>query len=551
MAAPHVAGAFAIIKQAMPNLTVSAALSALQSGGLSVLDTRNGISKPRIRILNALLSSDTTAPDTSITGSPLAVTNLGTANFTFNSTESGSTFACKLDAGAFAACTSPKGYTNLVSGSHTFQVQATDPGGNTDPTPASFSWTIDLTSPATSITGGPTGTITVRSASFDWTGTDNVTTTPNLVYAYRLNPIEPNFSAFGSATTKSYTNLANGDYTFFVKAKDQAGNEDSTPDSRAFTLSGGGPISAVLTVSPTSISPGGSVTATWSGIVSASSRDWIGLYVPGQTNESFLEWIYVSCTKTPGSAVASGSCSFPIPSGLTPGNYELRLLANNGFTNVLAFSNPLTLTGATSLVASPATVAPGGAVIATWSGIVSPSSRDWIGVYIPGQPNTSYLEWIYVSCTKTPGSALASGSCQFAVPSGLPPGNYELRLLANDGFTNVLATSNPLSVTGATLTVNPGTVSPGGAVTATWSGIVSASSRDWIGLYIPGQANESFLEWIYVSCTKTPGSAVTLGSCPFPIPSGLPSGNYELRLLANDGFTTLATSNSLSVGFFP
>jgi hypothetical protein len=84
---------------------------------------------------------DTTAPDTTITASPAAVTNSTSASFSFTSTEAG-TFACKLDAVAFAACTSPQSYSALAAGSHTFQVQATDPAGNTDATPASFTWTI-------------------------------------------------------------------------------------------------------------------------------------------------------------------------------------------------------------------------------------------------------------------------------------------------------------------------------------------------------------------------------------------------------------------------
>jgi len=95
----------------------------------------------------------TTVPDTTITsavdGNGKAVPNGGatvstSVTFEFTSTKAGSTFECQLDAGAFESCTSPKTYTGLAIASHVFQVRATDPAGNTDPTPASFSWAIAL-----------------------------------------------------------------------------------------------------------------------------------------------------------------------------------------------------------------------------------------------------------------------------------------------------------------------------------------------------------------------------------------------------------------------
>jgi hypothetical protein len=94
----------------------------------------------------------------------------------------------------------------------------------------------DTTPPTTTINTGPTGTIAVTSATFTWIGADNVTPVASLVYAFRLAPLEPSFSAFGPATSKSYTGLANGSYTFFVKARDAAGNEDATPASQSFTV---------------------------------------------------------------------------------------------------------------------------------------------------------------------------------------------------------------------------------------------------------------------------------------------------------------------------
>jgi hypothetical protein len=187
--------------------------------------------------MTATLSGvDTIPPDTVISGAPLAVTNLTTASFTFSATEANSSFACKLDSGAFAACTSPKNFSSLAAGSHTFQVQATDLASNTDPTPANYNWTIDLTAPDTTITSGPTGTISASNATFNWTGSDNLTAPGNLIYAYRLDPIQLSYSAFGTATMASYTGLGPGSYTFYVKAKDEAANEDGSPATRLFTV---------------------------------------------------------------------------------------------------------------------------------------------------------------------------------------------------------------------------------------------------------------------------------------------------------------------------
>jgi subtilisin family serine protease len=56
MATPHVAGTFAAIRSACPTKTVGQILSALQSTGLSVTDTRAGgtVTKPRIRVDQAV-----------------------------------------------------------------------------------------------------------------------------------------------------------------------------------------------------------------------------------------------------------------------------------------------------------------------------------------------------------------------------------------------------------------------------------------------------------------------------------------------------------------
>ena len=80
--------------------------------------------------------------NTTITGGPNGGTNDPTPTFTFSSSEPGSSFECKLDDGAYSACSSPITTAHLEDGSHTFSVRATDPAGITDPTPASRSFTV-------------------------------------------------------------------------------------------------------------------------------------------------------------------------------------------------------------------------------------------------------------------------------------------------------------------------------------------------------------------------------------------------------------------------
>ncbi len=54
MAAPQVAGAFAVMRAARPAYTVNQNLGALQRNGLAVTDSRNGITRSMIRISNAV-----------------------------------------------------------------------------------------------------------------------------------------------------------------------------------------------------------------------------------------------------------------------------------------------------------------------------------------------------------------------------------------------------------------------------------------------------------------------------------------------------------------
>ncbi len=205
----------------------------------------------------------------------------------------------------------------------------------------------------------------------------------------------------------------------------------------------GAAASTSLGVSPPAAPPGVVVTATWSGIPSASATDWVGLFAPGAPNEDYLAWVYVSGSQSAATPRPSGSCVFVIPN-VAPGPYEMRLLTNDGYTHI-ATSNLITIEGTATVTVNPARVQAGGTVTVTWSGIPSPSATDWLGLYTPGSSNAAYIVWSYVSGSTIPGSPRPSGSSGLVIPAEVTPGTYEIRLLANDGFTS-LADSNGLTV---------------------------------------------------------------------------------------------------------
>ena len=104
----------------------SAALGA-RSGALHLDVTGSA----RVSVPLTGTAVDTTAPAApAIIGGPQGTVTDTTARFEFSG-EAGVTFECALDSGAYELCTSPKTYTGLAVGAHTFHVRQTDSAGNT------------------------------------------------------------------------------------------------------------------------------------------------------------------------------------------------------------------------------------------------------------------------------------------------------------------------------------------------------------------------------------------------------------------------------------
>jgi len=125
--------------------TYSFALVADSTDGADFRSREAATNRPQLVV--ELAGPDTTPPDTTITAGTAGTVAQTTATFAFTSNEPGSNFNCSLDGADFAVCTSPASFTGLADGPHTFAVFATDPSGNSDPAPATRTWTIDSTMP--------------------------------------------------------------------------------------------------------------------------------------------------------------------------------------------------------------------------------------------------------------------------------------------------------------------------------------------------------------------------------------------------------------------
>ena len=183
---------------------------------------------------------DQTPPMVTISQGPDLLTTSTSAQFIFSafdlvSSQSQLVIKDKLDNAAFAIATSPASYQNLSSGSHTFTVEAFDQAGNVGT--ASYTWTVDAIDPTASINQEPAPVVNVRTATFGFTGFDNLTQTAQLVFEVSING-----STFAPATSPvTFSGLPDGSNTFAVEAIDLAGNVGA-PASYMWTIDAKPPV---------------------------------------------------------------------------------------------------------------------------------------------------------------------------------------------------------------------------------------------------------------------------------------------------------------------
>jgi hypothetical protein len=140
-------------------------------------------------------------------------------------------------------------YYNTDSAARTFRVTADGtfelPPGEEPP--------ADSTPPETSITTAVPAFIGSQEVTIEYTGTDDVTAVGSLKYSYSVD--NGGWSAWSTGTSATVSGLSEGQHTFNVKARDEAGNEDSTPAGASFTVDMTAPALSLYEPNPPNLWP--------------------------------------------------------------------------------------------------------------------------------------------------------------------------------------------------------------------------------------------------------------------------------------------------------
>jgi hypothetical protein len=194
-------------------------LEASDDSNDSAADFSEQVPNPRSNA-SPIVEKACVAPTATIDTGPPSLTQTTSASFTYHSTPGGADFECRLDAAAFASCEADgiEYLGPLADGKHAFRVRAKDENG----TGAGdlHEWTIDTTPPTATINSQPKDPSSGNSAAFTYSSNEAGSS-----FECSLDSGFGDSFAACASTGKTYTFLADGEYTFKVRATDKAGNQ--------------------------------------------------------------------------------------------------------------------------------------------------------------------------------------------------------------------------------------------------------------------------------------------------------------------------------------
>jgi hypothetical protein len=386
--------------------------TGLSNGAHSVtVVATDGVGNNSVQVRN--FNVDANPPQTTITANPPSATNSTSASFSFTSSEGSSTFECSIDGAPVGPCTSPENYTGLSEGSHTFSVRATDQYGNVDQTPATYTWSVDLTAPVAP---------SINTPSADIVTTDTTPAIAGLAEANSTVNVYEGVTLIGTATADGSgvwslspdPTFTEGPHALVARATDEAGNTSGDSATRTITVD--------LTLPEVEIT-----SPTFGAVTNDNTPD----IVFTATDDNLAS---VECSVDGSSPV---SCTSPWTTGtLSDGIHVVQVIATDG-TGTQQTIDSVTFTVDTIAPADPDISTPA-------TDISTQDLRPTIG----GTAEPGALITVYDGASSI-GTTTASGSgvWSFTPTSDLSEAAHPLRVTATDEAGNTSGYSNTRTIT--------------------------------------------------------------------------------------------------------
>ena len=475
---------------------------------------------------------DRTLPDTNLLTNPGDPTNDANPTFTYSASEATQGYECKLDSGAWTACTSPHSLASTpADGSHTFQIRAIDLAGNTDSSPASWTWNEDRTAPTATLTDPAAanaahairGLIVLGSTTGDpqtngyASGVDNAT----LTFEYSSNGTV--WAPIATPAAWDTTAITDGVYQMHVLITDHAGNVTTSATVANVKIDNTQPVTA-------QDDPGANLhnTVALTG-TAADPNDPQGVAGSGIDHVDFQisptgagTWTTVGTDTTSPYAYSYDTHS------VADGHYDFRTVAYDVAGNVRnATSVDNRLIDNTAPVAQ--IVDPGANLHATVNLTTNPA-----GTSDPGGANASGIVTTTFEISGDGGSTWAPVSASWNT-TGVADGVYDVRVTVRDAAAN---DSSPSVVTGRRVdNTKPVTVANG--VPAGFS------ATDVTVTLSPSDAGSGVSDTLY----QVDGGATQHGvSVLIPAPSnGSNDGSHTITFQSVDAAGNVEVQNSVTV----
>ena len=473
MAAPQVAGAWAVLKQKNTTLTVNDALTALTSTGVSVTDSRNAIAKRRIQVdaaLNAIGGGGGATPSAPTIGTATAGNGQISVVFTPGSIGTGTlvnhTASCSNGVASTATGTaSPITVTGLTNGTtYTCYVRTTSTVGDSAWSAASNAVTpssgITTTLIADSFEGGGWSAAQVTGSAGAW----------NIVAAGTYPVVNPHGGS-NLAKFNSYTSAS--------------GNQTRWYRTSGFSLSGG---------------YNSAVISYWiyrdTGYSYSNDRIQVQVSTDGSTWSNLGSEVSRYNGSTGWQQITVNLSAY-----LGQPNVRLGFLATSAYGNDIHLDDVLV-------------VADGGTLPAAPTGVAAASGNTQISAaFTPGAIGSGTLVNYTVSCGGAGGSRTGTGTSSPIVVTGLTNGT---------AYTCWVKTTSTIGTGPWSAASN--TAVPGIPPSAPTIGTATAGNAQISAAFTPGAIGTGTLVNYTVSCGGAGGSITGTGTSSPIVVTGLTNG---------------------------